>query len=121
MNVNAENCQPEGPETTTQTVTLTMQAWMAWRKAAGRQVDPETAEVSWWYALTVDPYEVHSDLPEECRQVGRQYFARSPDTDVWICFGDLPDHDREALWNKHKSKLGFPAGLESLFSRRDSQ
>ena len=88
--------------------------WLAIRKEAGLKIDPETAEVDWWYAQTLDPYGVYSDLPEECQQVGREYFARSPGSDVWVCFGDLPDATRDALRKKHRSKLAFPAGLEGL-------
>ncbi len=65
---------------------------------AGRQIDPETAEVCWEYALTLDPYGVYPDLPEEYQQVGRAYFARSPGSQVWIDFQHLPEATREALW-----------------------
>ena len=71
----------------------------ALRKAVGLQIDPETAEVEWTYAQ------------EEYQQVGREYFARSPGSDVWVWFGDLPEATQTALWEKHRSKLAFPAGL----------
>ena len=38
-------------------------AWLAIRKEAGRKIDPETAEVDWIYAQTLDPYGVYPDLP----------------------------------------------------------
>ncbi len=85
--------------------------WLAIRKEAGLKIDPETAEVDWNYAQTLDPYGVHPDLPEECRQIGREYFARSPGSEMWVHFGDLPEKTRDALWTRHKSKLAFPAGL----------
>ncbi len=91
---------------------LTLQQWLAIRKEAGLKIDPETAEVEWIYALTLDPYDVYRDVPEEYQQVGREYFARSPGSDIWIWFGDLPNPIRDALWKKHKRKLAFPAGLE---------
>ena len=75
----------------------------------------ETAEVEWTYAQTLDPYG-DPDLPEEYQQVGRAYFARSPGSNVWVCFYDLPDATRDALWERHKSKLAFSAGFEG-FSR----
>jgi hypothetical protein len=86
--------------------------WLAIRKEAGFKIDPETAEVDWNYAQTLDPYGVYPDLPEECRQTGRAYFARSPGSDMWVHFNDLPEETRDALWRKHKSKLAFPTGLE---------
>jgi hypothetical protein len=98
----------------TETVTLTLKQWQAWRRAAGLHVNPETAEVLWNYTQVVDPYGVFQDLPEECDCVGRSYFARSPGMDVWVEFGDLPDATREALWEKHESQLGFPAGLDFI-------
>jgi hypothetical protein len=92
------------------------QAWLAIRKEAGLKIDPETAEVEWTYAQTLDPYGVYPELPEECQQVGREYFARSPGSDVWVNFHDLPEATRDALWKKHRPKLAFPAGLEALFT-----
>jgi hypothetical protein len=85
--------------------------WLAIRKEAGLKIDPETAEVFWRYGQTLDPYGVYPDLPEECRQIGREYFARAPGSDVWVNFCDLPEATRDALWKKHSSKLAFPAGL----------
>ena len=99
--------------------------WLAIRKKAGRRIDPETAEVLWSYEYTLDPYGLEPELPEEYRQVGREYFARSPGSNIWVWFGDLPAATQDALWEKHKSSLAFPAGLPpieddgSAVSRRD--
>jgi hypothetical protein len=90
---------------------MTVEQWLAIRKAVGLQIDPETAEVEWTYAQTLDPYGVDPELPSEFQQIGREYFARSPGSDVWVWFGDLPDATRSVLWEKHKSTLAFPAGL----------
>jgi hypothetical protein len=95
---------------------MTNEQWLAIRKEAGLKIDPETAEVDWNYAHTLDPYGIDPDLPEEYRQVGREYFARSPGSDVWVSFQDLPDTTRKSLWEKHKSKLAFPAGLEDALA-----
>lgn len=94
---------------------MTVEEWLAIRKEAGLKIDPETAEVNWCYAQVADPYGVYPDLPEECDCVGRAYFARAQGSDVWVEFGDLPKATEEALWNKHKRRLGFPAGLEPFF------
>lgn len=56
-----------------------------------------------------------AELPpcvEEFHQVGREYFARAPRSDIWVEFGDLPDETRERLWNRHNANLMFPSGLE---------
>jgi len=84
--------------------TMELDEWLAIRKEAGMKIDPETAEVDWCYGLTLDPYGVYPELPEECQQVGRAYFARSPGSDVWVEFGDLPKATRDALWEKRKRK-----------------
>jgi hypothetical protein len=99
MDTNHENSQ------------MTKERWLALRKEAALKIDPETAEVEWNYAQTLDPYGVEPELPEEYWQVGREYFARSPGSDIWVWFGDLPDTTRDALWEKHSSRLAFPAGL----------
>jgi hypothetical protein len=93
------------------TVKVTMKYLNALRQAVGLYIDPETAEVEWFYAHTLDPYGDVPDLPDEYQQVGREYFARSPGSDVWINLDDLPEATRTKLWEKHKSKLAFPAGL----------
>jgi hypothetical protein len=90
---------------------LTVEQWLQVREVEGRKIDPDSAEVDWCYAQTLDPYGVQPELPEEYQQVGREYFARSPGSDIWVWFGDLPNGTREKLWNGHKTKLAFPAGL----------
>jgi hypothetical protein len=95
----------------------TVEQWLAIRKEAGPKIDPETAEVFCDYTEVGDPYCVHPDFPEEHSCVGREYFARSPGSDIWVWFGDLPDATASALWEKHRSKLAFPAGLP-FFRRR---
>jgi hypothetical protein len=88
-----------------------VEEWLEIRKEEGLKIDPQTAEVNWVYAQTLDPYGVDPDLPEEYQQIGREYFARSLGGNIWVHFADLPDEIREALWQRYKSKLAFPAGL----------
>jgi len=97
-------------QTAKDTVEVTEKYLHALRKAAGLSIDPETAEVEWTYARTFDPYGDGIDLPGEYQAVGRAYFAHSPGG-VWIEFRDLPEATQTILWEKHKSKLAFPAGL----------
>ena len=91
---------------------IEVKKWLALRKKAGREIDPETAEVLWDYVQILDPYGIHQ-LPEELTCIGRDYFARSPESDIWVWFGDLPRSTERALWEKHKAELAFPAGLLS--------
>lgn len=91
--------------------------WLAIRKKAALKIDPKTAKVIWRYAQVLDPYGVDPDLPIECQQVGRDYFACAPGSDIWVWFGDLPNRTRNALLKKHEHKLAYPAGLEKEFEK----
>jgi len=63
--------------------------WLAVRKEQALKIDPETAEVFWNHGQVLDPYGLyHLTDEEEC--IGRNYFARSPGSDVWVSFHDLP-------------------------------
>jgi hypothetical protein len=97
-----------------------IEEFLAIRKAAGLKIEACNAEVMWCYAQTLDPYGIY-ELSEECQQVGREYFARAPGSDIWVCFDDLPDETREALWEMHKRQLAFPAGLPIELLRRYSK
>ena len=78
---------------------MSVEQWLAIRKEEGLKIDSETAEVEWWYARVLDPYGVYPELEESC--VGREYFARAPGSDIWVCFGDLPEKTSEVLWKKY--------------------
>jgi hypothetical protein len=72
------------------------------RRAAGLLIDPSTAEIHWHYTQILDPYGDGLPLLPEEEQVGRDYFARAPDSDIWVWFGDLPDATRDAIWKRLK-------------------
>jgi hypothetical protein len=88
-----------------------LEEFLSTRKEAARHIDPEIAEIDWDYGEPGDPYGVDPDLPAEYRSVGRIYFARSPGSDIWVCFNDLPEAISSALWERHRGTLAFPAGL----------
>lgn len=92
-------------------MTKSNREWLAIRKKAACEIDPSTAEVLWDYGQILDPYGIDPELPEECYQVGRVYFARLPGSETWVSFYDLPAATRDALWKKHAKSLAFPAGL----------
>ena len=83
---------------------MTVEQWLAIRKEAAPKIDPETAEVMWCYGQILDPYGVKPDLPEECDQVGRTYFARASENDVWVSFDDLSETTASALWKRLMSE-----------------
>ena len=74
--------------------------WLASRKEIGRQIDPDVAEVIWQFESVLDPYGLCEHLPNELQLVGREYFARSLDTEVWVSFDDLPKSSRDRLWRR---------------------
>ena len=82
---------------------LPIEQWLQVRKEEGRKIDPDTAAVMWNYAQILDPYGVYPDLPEECQQVGREYFARSPGSDIWVSFHDLRDETARRLRERGES------------------
>lgn len=90
---------------------MSVEHWLAIRKAEALKIDPEAAEVFWTYGQVVDPYGIDPDLPEEWKCIGRVYFARRPGSEIWVCFDDLPRATEAALWERHESELAFPAGL----------
>jgi hypothetical protein len=78
------------------------QQWLAIRKEAGLKIDPESAELRCSWGQVVDPYGIWGVTDEEdC--VGRIYFARSPGSEVWVEFGDLPDAVCDRLWARMKA------------------
>jgi hypothetical protein len=91
---------------------------LAVRKREALKIDPETAQVDWWYIQTFDPYGVDPDLPDECKQIGRGSFACRPDGDIWVWFGDLPKETRRRLEELHGWRLDFPAGIPMLPASR---
>jgi len=60
--------------------------WLAIRKKAGRKINPETAEVMWRYGYALDPYGIGSRFSSAFQQLQRNYFARSPGSDIWVFF-----------------------------------
>jgi hypothetical protein len=84
------------------------EAFLAARKEAALKIDAATAEVSWSYEQTLDPYGIYPDLPPELRQTGREYFARAPGNDIWVWFRDLPDETRDALEKSRSKEDDFP-------------
>lgn len=81
--------------------------WLATRKLAGRAIDPAMALVYWTYGYVIDPYGLDDALPSECRCIGRLYFARNPESDIWVCFYDLPARTREALEGRPQQEEDF--------------
>jgi hypothetical protein len=70
---------------------------MTVRIAAGKLIDPETAEIS--YACMFDPYADDLDIPEELQIVGREHYVRAPGakTSMWVHINDLPATVREII------------------------
>jgi hypothetical protein len=93
------------------TVEVTVDYLNALRREVGRHIDPETAEADGVYAEVCNPYGDKLDLPDELQCVGRDYFARSPGSKLWIWFHDLPGATADRLWKKHRHKLAFPVAL----------
>jgi hypothetical protein len=92
----------------TMTTELTVEEWLAIRKAEGPKIDPSTAEWGWCYAPMGNPYGVYP--PDERDYIGRECFARRPGSQIWVAFSDLPEEARSTLSNRPVVKLSFPPG-----------
>jgi hypothetical protein len=78
-------------------------------KEAALKIDPTSAEVDWSWGNWFDPYGIigREDLVPECRDYYRElYWARSPGSDIWVEFDDLPDETRKLLWKVVKETYG---------------
>jgi hypothetical protein len=76
------------------------------RREAGLKIDPATAEIFWHWAQILDPYGIDPDMPKENSCIGRVYFARSPESEGWVEFGDLPDATETKLWERLRNSDG---------------
>jgi hypothetical protein len=73
---------------------------------AGGQDYNDTSQEDWHWGHTLDPYGVRNLAAEE-RQVQRVYFARSPGSNIWVSFDDLPSEVCNALWAKLEQSPDF--------------
>jgi hypothetical protein len=71
--------------------------WLSARKEQALKIDPERVEVFWEHGQVLDPYGLYH-LADEEKCIGRNYFTRSPGSDVWVSFDDLPKTVRDRLW-----------------------
>jgi hypothetical protein len=90
--------------------------WLAMRKKAGLKIDANSAEVKWLHGYIADPYGLYKDLSEEEKTIGREYFARSPESDIWVSFYDLSDDTRNTLWEKINAGFHEDDSLDWLFN-----
>ena len=81
---------------------LSVEEWLAVRRAEAKFIEPATAELFWNWGDIVDPYGTDTDFPEEHKCLDRLYFARRPGRDIWVCFFDLPNDVRDELWQRLK-------------------
>jgi hypothetical protein len=86
------------------TVTIRWEVWKELVELAGRQIDPATADVICDVADMFDPYGLFPG--NENAYPDRLYFARSPATNFWIEFRDLPEATRVALEHRDFTPTG---------------
>ena len=91
---------------------LSVEEWLAVRRAEAKLIDPATTVVGWDYGQTLDPYGL--GLAEELWQVGRNYFARRPGGEIWVSFHDLPIDVCKALWKRRDGEKARPIADEEL-------
>jgi len=67
-----------------------LQEWLAIPKEAGQKLDPETAVVACVRRQALDEYGICRDFPGILNCFQRVIFARSPESNIWVQFSDLP-------------------------------
>ena len=77
------------------TVSLTMLDEL--RRQAGRAIDPKTAEAFSTFRQVIDPYNDLSEFTEETYCIGRFWFFKNPDSNVWIWEHDIPNEITDAV------------------------
>jgi hypothetical protein len=87
---------------------MEIEEWLRARGEAGLKINPETAKVYWRHGQVLNPYGLDLDLPEGGHRIGRFYFARSPENEIWVEFGDLPDTTRTALEDRKDEEPPWP-------------
>jgi hypothetical protein len=107
VKTNTESIRPASPFWKGQSDgnQISLHRWLGIRKNAARRIDPATADVRWLFGLIMDPYCVNPDLPDECRELDKVYFARAPGSNVWVSFDDLDESVRSALRQRIASIL----------------
>jgi hypothetical protein len=85
------------PARESETERMRKEQWLAVRREAALKLDAATAVVTWEYGQVADPYRLY-DLADEEKCLGRNYFARSTQSDMWISFDDLPAAVCDRLW-----------------------
>jgi hypothetical protein len=68
------------------------------RIALGKLLDPTTADISFGWVNVLDAYGVTDDLPPEAQCIGRVYFLRAPESDIWVSQYDLPAATCRDMW-----------------------
>ena len=99
--------------------------WLAIRAKAALEIDPATAEIEWDWGYDADPYctgYIHgtdkklADWPD-MQQVGRQFFACAPGSDIWVAFDDMPDDALKVLMKRlieRRSRAGTRPSTDNV-------
>jgi hypothetical protein len=87
---------------------ITWKQWAAIRTTAGMQIDSDTAEVMWVYADTLRYHMGAMGIPR------RIFYVRSPESDEWVRFSDLPQAIQDGLMLKHRWIFDRPSELYPL-------
>lgn len=70
---------------------LAVEQWLQVRKEKGRNIDPDTAEVDWSYALTLDPY---GEEPPS---------STEPQEELVLCGVGYRENKDIAFWGERKA------------------
>jgi hypothetical protein len=80
---------------TKETKGIDAEQFLAIRREAGLKIDPATAEIDSFRTEMFDPYGIYG--PSEDAGCIQHEFARSPGSDIWVWFCDLPEATLAAI------------------------
>ncbi len=83
-------------------------AFYASIREAGKEIEPDTAEIFWCCVNQLDRYGIYPDL--ELCVIGRSYFACNPEKGVLVGFRELPNSTRVTLSKRLATAELWPPG-----------
>ncbi len=115
MQLRTKKGKPKAKKT--RTVEVPVEYLKALRRAAGRLIDPETAEISWHTVWLADPYGEYRDERDGLTKYGDiddDFFVLVPGTNLWIVSSDLPKATFDRIWEHrwlHRRRLDMSFSL----------
>jgi hypothetical protein len=97
---------------------MTVEQWLAIRKAVGLQIDPETAEVEWTYAQTLDPTESTQNSRANSSRSGGNTSPVLPEATCGCGLATCPTPPEASCGKSTSQRWRFRQDFSNAISRR---